>query len=59
MVQAYWQIGRLIVENEQKGEERAEYGKAVLQGVSNRLTSEFGKGYTVRNLRYMRQYARN
>lgn len=56
MVQAYWQIGRLIVENEQKGEERAEYGKAVLQGVSNRLTSEFGKGYTVRNLRYMRQF---
>lgn len=56
MVQAYWQIGRLIVENEQKGEERAEYGKAVLQGVSNRLTTEFGKGYTVRNLRYMRQF---
>jgi len=56
MVQAYWQIGRLIIENEQKGEERAEYGKAVLQGVSNRLTSEFGKGYTVRNLRYMRQF---
>ena len=56
MVQAYWQIGRLIVENEQKGEERAEYGKAVLQGVSNRLTSDFGKGYTVRNLRYMRQF---
>jgi predicted nuclease of restriction endonuclease-like (RecB) superfamily len=56
MIQAYWQIGRLIVENEQKGEERAEYGKAVLQGVSNRLTSEFGKGYTVRNLRYMRQF---
>jgi len=56
MVQAYWQIGRLLVEDEQKGKIRAAYGKAVLQGVSDRLTSEFGKGYTVRNLRYMRQF---
>jgi predicted nuclease of restriction endonuclease-like (RecB) superfamily len=56
MVQAYWQIGRLLVESEQKGQIRAEYGKAVLQGVADRLTSEFGKGYTVRNLRYMRQF---
>lgn len=56
MVQAYWQIGRLLVEDEQKGKIRAAYGKAVLQGVSDWLTSEFGKGYTVRNLRYMRQF---
>ncbi len=56
MVQAYWQIGRLLVESEQKGKIRAAYGKAVLQGVADRLTAEFGKGYTVRNLRYMRQF---
>jgi len=56
MVQAYWQIGCLIVEHEQKGESRAEYGKAVLEEISKRLTAEFGKGYSVQNLRYMRQF---
>jgi predicted nuclease of restriction endonuclease-like (RecB) superfamily len=56
MVQAYWQIGCLIVEHEQKGEARAEYGKAVLEEISKRLTAEFGKGYSVQNLRYMRQF---
>ena len=44
MVQAYWHIGRIIVEHEQNGSLRAEYGKAVLQGLSERLTEEFGKG---------------
>ena len=56
MVQAYWQIGRIIVEHEQNGYLRAEYGKAVLQSVSARLTEEFGKGFTVTNLKYMRQF---
>ena len=56
MVQAYWQIGRIIVENEQKGSLRAEYGKGVLQEVSTRLTEEFGKGFTVTNLKYMHQF---
>ena len=56
MVQAYWQIGRIIVEHEQSGSLRAEYGKAVLQGISERLTEEFGKGFTVTNLKYMRQF---
>ena len=56
MVQAYWQIGRIIVEHEQNGSLRAEYGKAVLQGLSERLTEEFGKGFTVTNLKYMRQF---
>ena len=56
MVQAYWQIGRLIVEDEQKGEVRAEYGKKVLAELADRLTSEFGKGFDASNLRYMRLF---
>nr|WP_321497719.1 PDDEXK nuclease domain-containing protein [uncultured Methanolobus sp.] len=56
MVQAYWQIGYLIVEHEQRGEARAEYGKAVLSDLSSRLTNEFGKGFDSSNLRYMRQF---
>ena len=53
MVQAYWEIGREI--NEAIGE-RAEYGKQLLQFLAKRLTAEFGKGYTVPNLRNMRQF---
>lgn len=56
MVSAYWNIGRLIVEDEQKGSRRAEYGKAVLEELSKRLTEEFGKGFDVSNLRYMRLF---
>ena len=56
MVQAYWQIGRIIVEHEQDGSLRAEYGKRVLQHLSDQLTEEFGKGFDVRNLRYMRAF---
>lgn len=56
MVRAYWQIGCLIVESEQKGQERAEYGKAVLKELSQRLTREFGKGYSIQSLRNMRQF---
>ncbi len=56
MVQTYWQIGQLIVEDEQRGNERAEYGKAVLQNLATELTKEFGKGFDVRNLRNMRKF---
>ena len=56
MVQAYWQIGRLIVEDEQKGEARAEYGKKVLPAVAKRLSAEFGKGFSAVNLRNFRQF---
>jgi len=56
MVQAYWRIGYLIVEHEQEGKERAEYGKALLKELSGRLSSEFGKGFDVTNLRKMRQF---
>ncbi|WP_341476047.1 PDDEXK nuclease domain-containing protein [Caviibacterium pharyngocola] len=56
MVQSYWEIGRLIVEHEQQGEERAKYGKYLLQNLSERLTEMFGKGFDIRNLRNMRQF---
>jgi predicted nuclease of restriction endonuclease-like (RecB) superfamily len=56
MVQAYWHIGRLIVEHEQGGKLRAEYGKAVLEQLSCRLTTDFGRGFDARNLRFMRQF---
>lgn len=56
MVLTYFEIGRLIVEDEQKGKERAEYGKAVLKELSAKLTSEFGKGYSVYNLERMRKF---
>ncbi len=58
MVRAYWQIGYLIVEHEQAGQVRAEYGRAVLRGLSDRLTREFGRGYSVQALRNMRQFYR-
>jgi predicted nuclease of restriction endonuclease-like (RecB) superfamily len=56
MVLTYWQIGQSIVEDEQAGKAQAEYGKAVLENLSERLTAEFGKGFDVRNLRNMRQF---
>jgi len=56
MVATYWQIGRMIVKEEQKGKERAEYGKKQLEYLSQVLTSEFGKGFDARNLRNMRQF---
>lgn len=54
MVQAYWQVGRLIVEGEQGGEKRAEYGKGVLSDLARRLTAEFGEGFKLSNLRNFR-----
>jgi predicted nuclease of restriction endonuclease-like (RecB) superfamily len=56
MVQSYWQIGRLIVEEEQQGENRAAYGKQQLQQLSKQLTERLGKGFDVGNLRNMRQF---
>ena len=56
MVKAYWEIGRRIVEEEQRGKERAEYGKEILQNLSKELTEEFGKGYSYRTLREIRQF---
>lgn len=56
MVTAYWNIGKIIVEDEQNGNTRAEYGKAVLEELSIKLTEEFGKGFTRTNLKNMRQF---
>jgi predicted nuclease of restriction endonuclease-like (RecB) superfamily len=55
-VVAYWLIGREIVEEEQKGKRRADYGEALLLGLSKRLTDEFGSGYSVHNLKFIRQF---
>ncbi len=56
MVQTYFEIGRMIVEEEQNGNIRAEYGKQVLIELSKKLTNEFGKGFSRRNLEQMRQF---
>ncbi|OCK52765.1 hypothetical protein BA768_10315 [Chryseobacterium sp. CBo1] len=56
MVLTYYEIGRMIVEDEQHGESRAEYGKAVLKDLSTHLTEKFGKGFSQRNLEQMRQF---
>jgi len=56
MVTAYWQVGRLIVEHEQGGRRRAAYGEGLLEDLSRRLTADFGRGFTVTNLGYMRQF---
>ncbi|MBW7869182.1 MAG: DUF1016 domain-containing protein [Brumimicrobium sp.] len=56
MVEAYWLIGKRIVEEEQNGEEKATYGKAILKKLSIALTSEFGKGFSYSNLRNFRQF---
>jgi predicted nuclease of restriction endonuclease-like (RecB) superfamily len=56
MVEAYWLIGKRIVEEEQQGKERAEYGKEILQTLSGELTKEYGKGYSARNLWDFRKF---
>jgi hypothetical protein len=52
----YWQIGKLIVEDEQQGKERAEYGKYTLKKLFQKLTLEFGKGFDESNLRNIRSF---
>jgi predicted nuclease of restriction endonuclease-like (RecB) superfamily len=56
MVQAYWYIGQQIVEEEQAGKHRAEYGTGLLKYLSEKLTADFGTGFNVRNLAYMKQF---
>jgi predicted nuclease of restriction endonuclease-like (RecB) superfamily len=56
MVEAYWNIGKKIVLEEQNGKERANYGEAVLKELSKHLTAEFGKGFSYANLRNFRQF---
>jgi predicted nuclease of restriction endonuclease-like (RecB) superfamily len=59
MVEAYWEVGRVIVEDEQVGKWRAGYGKRVLEGLAHRLSVEFGKGFDQSNLRNMRAFFLN
>jgi predicted nuclease of restriction endonuclease-like (RecB) superfamily len=56
MVLAYWHIGREIVESVQGGQQRAEYGEAVLETLSGALTRRFGRGFSTANLRYFRLF---
>ena len=56
MTETYWNIGCRIVEEEQEGQERAKYGKALLKNLSKELTKEFGKGYSEDNLKNMRRF---
>lgn len=56
MVGAYWEIGRELVEEEQRGQSRAGYGQRLLETLSTQLSVEFGKGFDVSNLRNMRAF---
>ena len=58
MVESYWLIGQQIVEHEQRGEARADYGKGLLKELAAKLSVEFGKGFDESNLRYMRLFYR-
>ncbi len=56
MVFTYLEIGRMIVKEEQNGKERAEYGKQIIKELSSRLSTEFGKGFSVTNLQQMKNF---
>jgi predicted nuclease of restriction endonuclease-like (RecB) superfamily len=56
MVEAYWTIGRRIVEEEQKGQQRADYGDYLIHELSRQLGDEFGKGFSIANLKNFRQF---
>ena len=56
MVEAYWNIGKKIVEVEQNGETKAKYGSKLITELSKQLTVDFGSGFTPQNLRNMRQF---
>lgn len=56
MVFAYYELGRIIIEEEQEGKERAEYAKKTIENLSKKLKKEYGRGFSVRNLEQMRQF---
>ena len=56
LLYAYWNIGRIMVENEQSQPERADYGKQTIRELSKALTKELGKGFSVSNLQFMRRF---
>lgn len=55
MLKLYWNIGKIIMEIQQ-GDERAKYGDSILEKLSEKLTNEFGKGFSKRNLERMRKF---
>lgn len=59
LLYTYWNVGRIIVKYEQENKERAEYGKQLLKQLSRDLTQEFGKGFSVSNLQFMRRFYQN
>ena len=56
LVEAYWHVGRIVVETEQDGQERADYGIHLIEMLSQRLTQSFGKGYSLPNLWRFKQF---
>lgn len=56
LLKAYWNIGRIVCEYEQSTPERADYGKQIMKNLSKELTREFGKGFSVSNLQFMRRF---
>lgn len=56
MVEAYWQVGKRIVEEEQKGKKKADYGTFLISDISRRLTHDLGPGFSEQSLRNMRQF---
>jgi hypothetical protein len=56
MVKAYWLMGQRIVEEEQQGSDKAVYGDALLKNLSKELTTEFGKGFSLANLKNFRLF---
>ena len=56
MVETYWNIGKIIVEEEQNGKERADYGEYLIKRLSERLTEEYGKGFNIANMKNIRQF---
>jgi hypothetical protein len=56
MTATYWEVGRRIVDNEQKGEQRAEYGEMLMKKLAIELTSRFGKGFSLSNIKQMKKF---
>jgi hypothetical protein len=56
MTATYWEVGRRIVDHEQRGKKRAQYGKALLRRFAEDLTTRFGRGFSERNLLAMREF---
>lgn len=56
LIQTYWEIGRIIIEDEQGNSDRAEYGKHLITDLSKKLTKEYGKGFSRSNLQNMRNF---